>query len=88
MEPFTQSRDEGEINELLADHLPFAEVWTEEARAAGIEVADPADAMFLDLARATGARWVVSGDTHLTELAGRAEVKVLRPEELRRLIAL
>lgn len=79
--------DESEISDLLADYLPFGEAWTDVVHSAGIEVADPTDAVFLDLARAAGAQWVVSGDKHLTELLEQAEVKVVRPEELRQLIA-
>ena len=56
-----------EREELLADYLPYAEVWADaDAPAPGAPVCrDPADQMFIALAHSANARMLVSGDEDL-----------------------
>jgi len=75
-----------EIDELLAEYLPFAEVWTDEVPPSGVRVPDVDDTMFVDLAVAAKADMLVSGDTHLTGLVGDGTPQVVKPDGLRTLL--
>jgi len=58
----------GEREELLADYLPYAEVWT-AATVTGTPVCrDLADQMFIDLAHSANAQALVNGDEDLLSL--------------------
>ena len=59
-----------ERGELLADYLPYAEVWAgADASAPGAPVCrDLADQMFIDLAHSANAQMLVSGDEDLLSL--------------------
>ena len=58
-----------EIDSLLAEFLPWAEIFTLELPLEEIPVlCDQDDAMFIHLARASGTAFLVSGDKHLLEL--------------------
>ncbi len=74
---------QNEIDELLADYLPYCEVWTAEVPPSGVQVPDAHDAMFLDLAVAAKVNLLVSGDKHLTDLGDDSPVKIVKPDELR-----
>ncbi len=70
--------------ELLADFLPYAEVSPEPARNLGnVECRDPHDQVFLDLAIASGADLLVTGDADLLALAGQVGIPIVTPAELR-----
>lgn len=79
---------EDDIDELLADYLPYAEVWGAETPPSGIRVSDPDNAVFVDLALAAKVDMLVSGDAHLTDLRGGGSVKVVKPDHLRTLLGL
>lgn len=79
---FQLARDE--IDELLADYLPFAEAWPGPVMSSGIPLADPDDAMFVDLALTAKVQLLVSGDGHLGSMGKVANLRVVTPEELRK----
>ena len=80
---FAPSHDDRE--ELLADFLPFAEIFLESLPSLEhVKCRDPDDQIFLELAIAAGADAVVTGDADLLALAGKTEVSILTPAELRR----
>jgi len=79
---FALSREDRE--ELLADFLPFAEICPEPVPSLRyVECRDPDDKVFLELAIASGADVVVTGDADLLTLAGSAGVPILTPAEFR-----
>jgi putative PIN family toxin of toxin-antitoxin system len=79
---FALSREDRE--ELLADFLPFTEVSPEPVPSLrNVECRDPDDQVFLELAIASGADVLVTGDADLLTLAGSAGVPILTPAELR-----
>ena len=66
----------------MADFLPFAEVCPEPVPSLrNVECRDPDDQVFLELAIASGADVVVTGDADLLTLAGSAGVPILTPAE-------
>lgn len=68
--------------ELLGDYLPYCR--TVEVRAGVGEApvcADSKDQMFLDLAFAANARWLVTGDRALLSLAGQAGDRIVTPRD-------
>ena len=70
--------------ELLADFLPFAEICPEPVPSLrNVDCRDPDDRVFLELAIASGADIVVTGDADLLALAGKAGVPILTPAEFR-----
>ncbi len=79
---FALSREDRE--ELLADFLLFAEVCPEPVPSLrSVECRDPDDQVFLEVAIASGADVVVTGDADLLALAGKAGVPILTPTEIR-----
>ena len=71
--------------ELLADFLPFAEIFPGSLPSLEhVKCRDPDDQIFLELAIAAGADAVVTGDADLLALAGNTEVSILTPAEFRR----
>jgi putative PIN family toxin of toxin-antitoxin system len=80
---FALSHDDRE--ELLADFLPFAEIFPGSLPSLEhVKCRDPDDQIFLELAIAAGADAVVTGDADLLALAGNTEVSILTPAEFRR----
>jgi len=58
-----------DIDSLLEDFLPFAEVWQTELPDQPVPgLADASDAVFVHLARQAAADALVSGDAHLVQL--------------------
>lgn len=78
----------GERQALLEDYLPFAEVVALPDPLPDLPVAcrDRDDAVFLQLALASGAEALVSGDAHLTELRNTAPMQVISAAELRAML--
>lgn len=77
---FALSLDDRE--ELLADFLPFAEIFPGTLpNLANAKCRDPDDQAFLELAVAAGADAVVAGDADLLALAGSTVVSFLAPAE-------
>lgn len=72
-----------EVEALLGDYLPFTEAVPVEPGADVPEPPDPDDRMFLQLAVAGGARWLVTGDRALRAARPPRDVAILTPEELR-----
>jgi putative PIN family toxin of toxin-antitoxin system len=73
-----------EVEELLGDYLPFAEIVEVEGRPPAVPAcADADDQKFLDLALAARADAIVTGDDHLLRLAGSCPVRILTPAEAR-----
>lgn len=69
---------------LLADFLPFAEVFPGPVPGLrNVECGDPHYQVSFELAMACGADVVVTSDAGLLALAGRAGVPILTPAELR-----
>ena len=80
---FALSHDDRE--ELLADFLPFAEIFPGSLPSLEhVKCRDPDDQIFLELAIAAGADAAVTGDADLLALAGKTEVSILTPAEFRR----
>lgn len=71
-----------DIEQLLADYLPFAETIAAVAPAPVTVSADADDQMFVDLAFTARVEAIVSGDPHLLDLDGSAGLRVIRPAEL------
>ena len=64
--------------ELLGDYLPFVkQLGPDPPPPATLRCADPADQIFVDTAVADGARYLVSGDRHLLDLAGAGEPQIV-----------
>jgi len=72
--------DPADRAELLADYLPFAELFTGTVPRAAVLAVDPADQPFVDLCVASRADGIVSGDAHLLSLA--PAVPVAHPADL------
>jgi putative PIN family toxin of toxin-antitoxin system len=71
-----------EMNELLHDFLPFAEVVViPEPAPPTPRCRDPKDVPFLELAIAAGADALVTGDQDLLALKDKLSVPLLRPED-------
>lgn len=69
-----------EIDELLGDFLPFAEI--ADVKAEDLPACrDPQDRVFLALAEQAGAAALVTGDSDLLELRGSFPVRILTPAE-------
>ena len=69
-----------EREELLADYLPYGDVvapW--RTKPAVPECRDAKDQMFLDLAAAGAAHWLVTGDKDLLELANQVRFQIIGP---------
>lgn len=75
-----------EIELLLADYLPYAEVVDIADARETIPCPDPDDQMFLDLAIAGGADGLVSGDRHLLDLVSVVPFEILTPAALEAMI--
>ncbi len=76
--------DSGDIETLLSDYLPFAEVVdqilvTQEAPVCS----DPDDQMFIDLALSGGARYLVTGDSDLLSMADLCQFTIIQPADFR-----
>ncbi|MEW5709874.1 MAG: putative toxin-antitoxin system toxin component, PIN family [Pseudomonadota bacterium] len=72
-----------EREELLADYLPYAEIVRDHRSAPGwLRCRDPGDQMFLDLAYASEADALITGDASLVELAAKAPFAILTPAQL------
>ena len=73
-----------EIEELLADFVPYAETAPNpDVSLAGLRCRDPDDQVFLALAIVAGADALVTGDRDLLDLAPTAPVPILTPAGLR-----
>lgn len=76
-----------EIELLLSDYLPYAEVVdVADGPEETIRCPDPDDQMFLDLAIAGGADGLVSGDRHLLDLVSAVPFEILTPAALEAMI--
>ena len=71
-----------EIDELLGDFLPFAEI-VEVTGGEWPSCRDPDDRVFLALARQTGADALVTGDDDLLDLCDTFPWRILTPAELK-----
>ena len=70
--------------ELLSDYLPYVELLPEPPPApAPLLCRDPGDQKFLDLAAASRADLLITGDDDLLALAPLAPFRILRPSEAR-----
>jgi len=68
--------------ELIADFLPFCEAVMLRGTRGKLPVCrDPADQVFLEVAVAGKARYLVSGDQDLLALAGKVPFKLVSPAE-------
>jgi putative PIN family toxin of toxin-antitoxin system len=68
--------------ELIADFLPFCEVVVPRGTRGKLPVCrDPADQVFLEVAVAGKAKYLVSGDRDLLALAGKVPFKLVSPAE-------
>lgn len=76
-----------ELNELLADYLPFAEAVAVPAAITLVSGPDPDDQKFLELALAANADALVTGDADLLGLSMEVPFRILRPAELARWLA-
>jgi uncharacterized protein len=72
--------DAADREELLADYLPFAELFAGAVPRAPVLTVDPDDQPFVDLCVASRADGIVSGDGHLLSLA--PTLRVVRPADL------
>jgi putative PIN family toxin of toxin-antitoxin system len=83
---FRLSRDE--INELLAEILPYAETVTLPASPPPApQCRDPNDQLFVDLAIAADADGIVTGDQDLLALADEVRVPVCAPAQWQEALA-
>ena len=81
--------DAQDVASVLADYLPFAETVPVEAEGWGIPKApDPDDQIFLDLAVAGGASFLVTGDNVLLRVAAPEGIRVVSPEVFRGALSL
>ena len=74
--------NQDDVTELLSDYLPFTETVVVPEATRGPKVDDPHDQKFVDLAVASKAITIVSGDRHLLAADGVEGLKVLRPVDL------
>lgn len=72
-----------DIEVLLADYLPFVETVDIPARVAVPEPPDADDRMFLELAKAARAEFLVTGDRGLLGISSVGRCRILRPAEFR-----
>lgn len=73
-----------EREDVLAEYLPYCEVVTPVEDTSTPLVRDAADQMFLHLAVASNATYLVTGDSDLLSLAGVSlAVTIVTPEQLR-----
>lgn len=73
-----------EIEALLSDYLPFADtVRIVPGEASVPDTPDPDDRIFLELAVAGGASFLVTGDRALRQVAGPGGLRVVSPEGFR-----
>lgn len=71
-----------ELEQLLADLLPWCESWITPMAAAEQQVRDPKDQMFVDLALSARVSALVSGDADLLVLRDQLKaIQVLTPAE-------
>jgi putative PIN family toxin of toxin-antitoxin system len=71
-----------EIEALLGDFLPFSEpVDVKEATAAFPKLPDPDDRIFLQLAEAGTAEFLVTGDQHLLGFSPPGDYRIISPTE-------
>ena len=74
--------DSGDIETLLSDYLPFAEVVSQFPAVSGVPVCrDADDQMFIDLALAGGAKYLVTGDSDLLSMADLCPFSIVQPVE-------
>ena len=75
--------DAADIDDLLSDYVPWAEVFAGPLKRIAVPgLRDGDDAVFISLAVAAKADFLVSGDRHLLELKGIAEhVNILSPSD-------
>jgi putative PIN family toxin of toxin-antitoxin system len=74
---FRLSREDIDI--LLTEFLPFAETWRVKHPTSPVPgLSDPADAVFIHLAKQSQADMLVSGDAHLLEMEV-PEVRIIAP---------
>ena len=76
-----------DLEQLLADLLPWCETWTAPIISAEQQVRDPKDQMFVDLALSACVAALVSGDADLLVLRDQLNpVQVLTPAEFNRVV--
>ena len=74
----------GDIETLLSDYLPFAEVVDQILVSQEAPVCnDPDDQMFIDLALSGGARYLVTGDSDLLSMADLCPFTIIQPADFR-----
>ncbi len=76
--------DSGDIETLLSDYLPFAEVVNQVSVGQGTPIcSDPDDQMFIDLALSGGAGYLVTGDNDLLNMADLCPFTIIQPADFR-----
>jgi uncharacterized protein len=76
-----------ELEQLLADLLPWCEPWRTPIASAEQQVRDPKDQIFIDLALAARVSALVSGDADLLALKDQFKaMQVLTPAEFRAVV--
>lgn len=75
-----------DIRALLADYLPFVETVGIKGRRAVPEPPDPDDHMFLELADAAGAAFLVTGDHGLLGMRSMGDCRIIAPAEFRAIL--
>lgn len=71
-----------DIDELLGDYLPYADVWSGSVSPSGVELPDSDGVKFIDLAIAAELELLVSGDKHLRGAGEHAKLGVVTPDAL------
>ncbi len=69
-------------NELLAEYLPFAEWYTGDIPDTPPLCEDSDDQIFLNLAAASRAELLISGDRHILAVADQTPFQVISPSDL------
>ena len=76
--------DSADIETLLSDYLPFAEVVDQILVGQEAPVcSDPDDQMFIELALSGGARYLVTGDSDLLSMADLCPFTIIQPADFR-----
>ena len=74
----------GDIETLLSDYLPFAEVVTQFPVVQGTPVCrDADDQIFIDLALAGGSKYLVTGDSDLLSMVDICPFAIIQPAEFK-----
>lgn len=72
-----------DVGAVLADYLPFADAVESKGRCAVPEPPDPGDRIFLQLADAAQAEFLVTGDHGLLRMRSVGDSRIIAPAEFR-----